>query len=128
MYRVPSTQYPVPRQKNSDVIQVLGRFIAGTSTDNTVYKLTDTKKNEEGHMKHAPAKEFRDLIVWQKAHGLALFIYTLSRKLPDHELYGLVSQIRRAVSSVPANIAEGFKKLTVADKLRYLSIAQSSLE
>lgn len=79
-------------------------------------------------MKHTPAKEFRDLIVWQKAHGFALTIYTLSRKFPDHELYGLVSQIRRAATSVPANIAEGFKKRTAADKLRFLSIAQSSLE
>ena len=79
-------------------------------------------------MKHTPAKEFRDLIVWQKAHGFALTVYTLSRKFPDHELYGLVSQIRRAATSVPAKIAEGFKKRSAADKLRFLSIAQSSLE
>jgi four helix bundle protein len=79
-------------------------------------------------MKHAPAKEFRDLILWQKAHGLVLSIYGLSRTFPKYELYGLTSQIRRAAASVPANIAEGFKKRTVADKLRYLSISQSSLE
>jgi len=79
-------------------------------------------------MKRTPAKEFRDLIVWQKAHGLVLFIYTLSRKFPGFELYGVTSQIRRAAASVPANIAEGFKKRTVADKMRYLSISQSSLE
>jgi four helix bundle protein len=79
-------------------------------------------------MKHAPAREFRDLIVWQKAHSLALYIYILSQKFPDFELYGITSQLRRATTSVPANIAEGFKKRTAADKLRYLSIAQSSLE
>ena len=79
-------------------------------------------------MKHAPAKEFRDLILWQKAHGLVLSIYGLSRTFPKYELFGLTSQIRRATASVPANIAEGFKKRTVADKLRYLSISQSSLE
>ena len=79
-------------------------------------------------MKLAPAKEFRDLILWQKAHGLVLFTYGLSHNFPKFELYGLTSQIRRAAASVPANIAEGFKKRTVADKLRYLSISQSSLE
>jgi four helix bundle protein len=79
-------------------------------------------------MKLAPAKEFRDLILWQKAHELVLFIYGLSHNFPKFELYGLTSQIRRVAASVPANIAEGFKKRTVADKLRYLSISQSSLE
>ena len=79
-------------------------------------------------MKHTPAKEFRDLILWQKAHGLVLSIYGLSRTFPKYELYGLTSQIRRATVSVPANIAEGFKKRTVAEKIRYLNISQSSLE
>jgi len=79
-------------------------------------------------MKHAPAKEFRDLILWQKAHGLVLFIYGLSHTFPKYELYGLTSQIRRAAVSVPANITEGFKKRTIAEKIRYLNISQSSLE
>ncbi|UCG39721.1 MAG: four helix bundle protein [bacterium] len=79
-------------------------------------------------MKRTPAKDFRDLILWQKAHGLVLSIYALSRHLPDFELYGLISQVRRAAVSVPANIVEGFKKRTPADKIRYLSISQSSLE
>ncbi len=79
-------------------------------------------------MKRAPAKEFRDLVMWQKAHGLVLCIYGLSRTFPKHELYGLTSQIRRAAVSVPANIAEGFKKRTVAEKIRYLNISQGSLE
>jgi len=79
-------------------------------------------------MKRAPAKEFSDLVLWQKAHGLVLFIYSLSRTFPKYELYGLTSQIRRAAVSVPANIAEGFKKRTVAKKIRYLNISQGSLE
>jgi four helix bundle protein len=79
-------------------------------------------------MKHAPAKEFRDLVLWQKAHGLVLYVYNLSRTFPKYELYGLTSQIRRAAVSVPANIAEGFKKRTVGEKIRYLNIAQGSLE
>jgi four helix bundle protein len=79
-------------------------------------------------MKHAPAKEFRDLVLWQKAHGLVLYVYNLSRTFPKYELYGLTSQIRRAAVSVPANIAEGFKKRTVGEKIRYLNVAQGSLE
>jgi four helix bundle protein len=86
------------------------------------------KHHGDENMKHAPAKEFRDLILWQKAHALVLFVYSLSRTFPKHELYGLTSQIRRAAVSVPANIAEGFKKRTVAEKIRYLNISQSSLE
>ena len=90
-------------------------------------KITE-KHHENETMKHAPAKEFRDLILWQKAHALVLFVYRLSRTFPKHELYGLTSQIRRAAVSVPANIAEGFKKQTAAEKIRYLNISQSSLE
>ena len=77
---------------------------------------------------HVPAKEFRDLVLWQKAHSLVLYVYSLSRTFPKHELYGLTSQIRRAAVSVPANIAEGFKKRTAGEKIRYLNIAQGSLE
>ena len=71
---------------------------------------------------------YHDLIVWQKAHSLVLMIYILTRNFPNFEQYGLTSQICRAAASVPANIAEGFKKRTAFDKIRYLSIAQSSLE
>jgi len=51
-------------------------------------------------------KGFRKLIVWQKAHQLALLVYKLTDKFPKSEIYGLTSQLRRAVVSVPANIAE----------------------
>ncbi len=75
-----------------------------------------------------PAKSFEDLIVWQKAHQFVLFAYSYSRQFPKSELYGLTSQFRRAAISIPANIAEGFRKRSNADKHRYLNIAQSSLE
>lgn len=68
------------------------------------------------------------MIVWQKAHAFVLEIYKLTAGFPKSELYGLSSQIRRASVSVPANIAEGFRKSGIADKLRYLNIAQASLE
>jgi four helix bundle protein len=75
-----------------------------------------------------PAKRFEDLYVWQKAHDLVLSVYKATKKYPKDELYGLVSQMRRASVSVPANIAEGFKKRSVAEKCRFLTIAHSSLE
>ena len=74
------------------------------------------------------ARKFEDLMVWQKAHELVIRTYKLSKAFPKDELFGLTSQIRRAAVSVPANIAEGFKRVTIPDKLRFLNIAQGSLE
>lgn len=79
-------------------------------------------------MKRAPAREFQDLVVWQKAHQFVLSIYRISALFPKNELYGLTSQIRRAAVSISANIAEGFKKRRKPDKARYMNIAQGSLE
>ncbi len=79
-------------------------------------------------MKRKPAKTFQDLIVWDKAHQFVLSVYRLSNNFPKNEMYGLTSQIRRAAISIPANIAEGFKKKTKPDKARFLNIAQASLE
>jgi four helix bundle protein len=79
-------------------------------------------------MNRAPAKNFRDLVVWRKAHQLVLGLYRFSDGFPKSELYGLVSQLRRAAVSVPANIAEGFKKSGRADKARFMNTAQGSLE
>lgn len=75
-----------------------------------------------------PAKSFRDLILWQKAHEFVLSIYSYTSDFPKNEIYGLTSQFRRAAVSVAANIAEGFIKRTPPDKLRFLNIAQGSLE
>ena len=77
-------------------------------------------------MRREPARQFQDLIVWQKAHQFVLSTYRLSNNFPTNETYGLTSQIRRAAVSVPANIAEGFKKKTKPDKARYMNIAQAS--
>jgi four helix bundle protein len=75
-----------------------------------------------------PAKTFEDLVVWQKSHRLVLAVYRLTQAFPRSETYGLSSQLRRAAVSVAANIAEGFKKRGKPDKLRFLNIAQGSLE
>ncbi|MHC4119399.1 MAG: four helix bundle protein [Planctomycetota bacterium] len=74
------------------------------------------------------ARSFQDLIVWQKAHQFVLKAYKVTTTFPQSELYGLTSQFRRAAVSIPANIAEGFKKRGKADKARFLNIAQGSLE
>jgi four helix bundle protein len=74
------------------------------------------------------AKSFKDLIVWQKAHGLVLKAYGYSGKFPRDETFGLRSQFRRSAVSVAANIAEGFAKKTPAEKIRFMNIAQGSLE
>jgi four helix bundle protein len=79
-------------------------------------------------MKREPAKTFHDLIVWQKAHQFVLSVYKTTKHFPKEEMYGLTSQLRRAAISIPANIAEGFKKRGKPDKCRFMNIAQGSLE
>ena len=75
-----------------------------------------------------PAKTFEDLLVWQKAHSFVLAAYRLSATFPKHEVFGLTSQLRRAAVSIAANIAEGFRKNSNADKIRFYNIARGSLE
>ena len=75
-----------------------------------------------------PSKTFLDLQVWQKAHAWVLDVYRISGRFPREEMFGLTSQLRRAAVSVPANIAEGFKKRGKADKARFYNISQGSLE
>jgi len=75
-----------------------------------------------------PAKSFTDLDMWKAAHAFVLDVYRLSASFPASERFGLASQFRRAAVSIPANIAEGFRKLTAADKARFYNIAEGSLE
>ena len=75
-----------------------------------------------------PAKSFRDLIVWQKAHEFVLRTYKLTEQFPRHERYCLTPQARRAAISIPANIAEGFRKRGFLDKNRFFNTSQGSLE
>jgi len=74
------------------------------------------------------SQKFTDLIVWQKAHQLVLEIYKVTKNFPREEIYGLTSQMRRSAISIPANIAEGFVKKGIKDKIRFFNIAQGSLE
>lgn len=74
------------------------------------------------------ARTFEDLIVWQRAHQFVIGVYRVTDRFPKSETYGLTMQFRRAAVSIPANIAEGFKKRGQLDKMRFLNIAQGSLE
>ena len=75
-----------------------------------------------------PAKNFTGLIVWQKAHKFVLEVYIYTAKFPKEEIYALTSQFRRAAVSIAANIAEGFKKRSNKDKIRFYNMSQGSLE
>ncbi len=70
---------------------------------------------------------YRDLDVWQKSMDLVEEIYRVSKDFPREEQFGLTNQIRRSVTSVPANIAEGQGRLHKAEFLRFLSVARGSL-
>ena len=73
-------------------------------------------------------RSFKDLIVWQKAHSFVVLVYQATKSYPKFELFGLCSQFQRAAVSIPANIAEGYRRDGKADKLRFLNFAQGSLE
>lgn len=71
---------------------------------------------------------FEDLIMWQKAHQFTLLVYSTTKTFPKEETYGLTSQFRRAAVSIAANIAEGYKKKGLKDKVRFFNISHGSLE
>jgi four helix bundle protein len=71
---------------------------------------------------------FQDLEVWREGHKLVLAVYKITKEFPGEEKFGLVSQMRRAAVSIPANIAEGFKRRGLSDKIRFYNTAESSLE
>ena len=73
-------------------------------------------------------ERFEQLEVWKKAHQLVLLIYRSTADFPDTEKYGLVSQMRRSAVSIVANMVEGAKRRTVADRIHFNVIADGSLE
>ena len=77
-------------------------------------------------MPNSNIRHFTHLIAWQKAHKLVLKIYKLTKNFPKEELFGLVSQIRRAVVSITANIAEGYGRYHYKDKVRFYYQARGS--
>lgn len=70
---------------------------------------------------------FEDLIVWQKAHAFVIDVYKITKTYPKEEVFGLTSQFRRAATSIAANIAEGYGKKSINDKLRFYNISEGSI-
>ena len=75
-----------------------------------------------------PLEKFEQLDVWQAAHKLVVQVYKITEGLPSSQRFGLISQMQRSAVSVPANIAEGFKRRTLPDKCHFYNMAQGSLE
>lgn len=71
---------------------------------------------------------FRGIIAWQRAHELVLQVYRVTKTYPKNEEFCLVNQIRRAVISIPSNIAEGYKRRSNKDSVHFYNIAECSLE
>lgn len=78
-------------------------------------------------MANGTIESFEELRVWQEAQNLAVSVYRGTKNFPKEEMFGITSQIRRAVSSISANIAEGFGRSTAKDKLHFYVIAYGSL-
>jgi four helix bundle protein len=71
-------------------------------------------------------RNYRDLQTWHKAHQLTLELYKVSRQFPKEEMYGLISQLRRAASSIGANLAEGCGRQTNSEFARFVRISMGS--
>ena len=85
--------------------------------------MSDYQKSGTG----SPIRDYRDLIDWQKAIALVRTLYETTKKFPQDEMFGLISQIRRAAVSVPSNVAEGQQRNSTTEFRRHLSIALGSL-
>ncbi len=72
-------------------------------------------------------QSFEQLTIWQESQNLAVLVYSATKTFPKDELFGIISQLRSAVSSISANIAEGFGRNTTKDKLQFYAIAYGSL-
>lgn len=78
-------------------------------------------------MRQGNQKGYRNLIVWQEADKLAFDVYKITKEFPREEMFGLISQMRRAAVSVPANIVEGYSRSSKKEKLQFYNIAKGSL-
>ena len=74
------------------------------------------------------SKSFTELIVWKKSHQFVLKVYKITKAFPREEMFGLTSQFGRAAVSIPANIAEGYRRRGKNDKVRFFNISEGSLE
>lgn len=80
-----------------------------------------------GEIEKAKIKSFTDLRVWQEGHKLVILVYKITKKFPREEMFSLVDQMRRSVSSITSNIAEGFGRQGYKEKIQFYYISQGSL-
>ena len=123
------SRYPLPAPRYRLAKEEAGSAERGASSQgrgDSRYPLLAPRSGPAPHS--SPAKSFTDLEVWQKAHAFVLDVYRLTGSFPADERFGLASQFRRAAVSIPANIAEGFRKYGMADKARFFNTAEGSLE
>ena len=73
-------------------------------------------------------RSYRDLVTWQRAMDLVTLVYDATRRFPREEAFVLTSQIRRAATSIPTNLAEGYGRQSRRDYVRFLDIARGSLQ
>ena len=111
----------VPRLGVGAMLAAEKRFVGRRRSPYTVSKMAQPNRSS------SPVYGYRDLLVWQRAMDLVVEAYRLTAAFPRHEKYGLVQQVRRAVVSVPSNIAEGQGRDHLGDYLRQLSVANGSL-
>lgn len=78
-------------------------------------------------MQQENKNSYRRLIVWQKADELAFQIYLITKAFPREEIFGIISQMRRAALSVPANLVEGYARSSKKEKIQFYMIARGSL-
>jgi four helix bundle protein len=74
-----------------------------------------------------PAKSFKDILAWQAAYELTMYVYELTNSFPQHEIFALTNQIKRSSVSITSNIAEGFGRRSAREKDSFYSIAHGSL-
>lgn len=89
--------------------------------------MNELRGTSQEERKNAPIKSFTDLRVWQEGHLFVLDIYRLTKKFPQDETFGLISQLRRAAISFTSNIAEGFSRKTPKDRAQFYTISLGSL-
>lgn len=90
-------------------------------------EIKDFSLVEESFVKYGSVSSYKDLIVWQKSMLLVKEIYLITKEMPDEEKFGLTSQIRRAVVSIPSNIAEGWGRNSKGSYINHLKISNGSL-
>jgi four helix bundle protein len=107
------------------VVSMLQRYWGKLEQTKFRFKIKDLRFKR--NMENEKIKDFKDLIVWQEGHQLVIQVYKLTKSFPREELYSLSDQIKRAVSSVTSNIAEGFGRHTYKEKIQFYYQAQGSL-